>query len=218
MRMVITMCGMLLLAVMAKAETEFLKTLPADDFAAAGLQKLTPEELIRLEMAVQRYRTGEVAVVQKRAETKISASQLAAEKQIAAAETIAKEAVEKSREALQKVKRPETKAAEVSAKKQPGWFTALITLKRAGNKPEKEESLESRLVGDFRGWSGNTIFTLEDGTRWTQQNRSESYVFSPKIHSPKVKISPAAISGFWLEVEGVNLRVRVIPSELPEQK
>ena len=37
--------ALLALAVTLKAETGFVKALPAEDFATAGLQKLTPEEL-----------------------------------------------------------------------------------------------------------------------------------------------------------------------------
>jgi hypothetical protein len=109
------------------------------------------------------------------------------------------------------------KAAGGSGKKKPGWFMALLTLNRASEKPENEEPLESRLVGDFGGWSGHSVFTLEDGTQWVQQNKTESYLYSPTLHSPKVKISPAAINGFWMEIAGVNRNVRVIPLQLTER-
>jgi hypothetical protein len=165
-------------------------------------------------------------------ETKASASEQEAEKKVAEAETKAKEAETKANEAEAKAKAAEAKASALAAqakpaepkpavvpgKKQPGWFAALLTLNRANAKPEKEEPLESRLTGDFRGWNGNSVFNLEDGTRWVQQNKSESYEYSPVLHSPKVKIRPAAFRGFWLEIEGVNLQVRVVPLELPEGK
>lgn len=218
MKKCIMTLGLLVLAVMAKADTGFLKTLPAEDFAAAGLQKLTPEEQARLEALVERYKTGEVAEVRQQAEARMSASQQEAEQKIVAAETKAKEAEAKATEAEMKAKEAGTKAAAASAKKQPGWFTALITLNRASEKPEKEEPLESRLAGDFDGWNGRSVFNLENGTRWVQQNKTETYAYAPVLHSPKVRIKPAAISGFWLEIEGVNLQVRVVPLELPEQK
>jgi hypothetical protein len=209
MKKCIVTLGLVVLSVMARGETGFLKTLPADDFATAGLQKLTPEELARLEELIQRYKTGEVAEVRQQAEARASVSQLEAEKKVIAAEAKASDAI---------VKAKETKAAAVTAKKQPGWFMALVTLNRAGEKPEKEEPLESRLVGDFSGWNGHSIFSLENGTRWLQQNKTETYTYSPVLHSPKVKIRPAAIKGFWCEIEGVNLQVRVIPLELTGQK
>lgn len=224
--------GVLALAVLAKADTGFLKTVPADDFAAAGLQKLTPEELARLEALVQRYKTGEVADVRQQEEARAAATQQEAERKVVAAEAKAREAETKASEAAMKAMQAEAKANEIALKakesatkapaapdkKQPGWFKALITLNRANEKPEKEEPLMSRLTGDFNGWNGSSIFSLENGTRWVQQNKTETYVYSPTLHSPKVKIKPAAIRGFWLEIEGVNLQVRVMPLELPEQK
>jgi hypothetical protein len=239
MKKCIMIWGLLAVAVLAKADTGFLKTVPADDFAAAGLQKLTPEELSRLEALVQRYKTGEMTDVRQQEEARALATQQEAEKKIVAAEAKAKEAEMKANEAETKARDAEakSKAAEAKAneiaqntkevatkapaapgKKQPGWFTALITLNRAGEKPEKEEPLESRLVGDFDGWNGRSMFSLENGTRWVQQNKTDTYVYSPTLHSPKVKIKPAAIRGFWLEIEGVNLQVRVMPFALPEQK
>jgi hypothetical protein len=210
--------GVLVLTVMAQADPEFVKTLPMEDFAAAGLQKLTPEELARLEALVQRYKSGEIAVARQQAEARVSVSKQEAEEKIVAAESKAMAAETKAKEAELKARETVAKTATTPTKKQPGWFTALITLKRASEKPEKEQPLENRLVGDFRGWKGKTNFTLEDGTRWAQQNPGEAYAYAPALHSPKVKITPAAINGFWLEIEGVNLSVRVIPLELVEQK
>ena len=171
-----------------------------------------------MEALVQRYKSGEVTAVRQQAEARVAVSQQEAEKKIVAAETKALAAETKVKEAEQKVKETETKVVAAPAKKQPGWFTALLTLKRAGEKPEKEQPLESRLVGDFRGWTGKTNFTLEDGTRWAQQNPGEAYPYAPTLHSPRAKITPAAINGFWLEIEGVNRQVRVVPLELPGQK
>jgi len=216
MKMRILAWGLLLLGVTARADPGFLKTLPAVDFTAAGLQKLAPEELARLEALVEQYKTGELAEVRRQAEAKAAASRLEAEARIVAAETKAKEATAKADAAAAKANEAETKAATAPAKTQPGWFMALITLKRAGEKPDKEEPLESRLVGDFDGWNGHSIFSLENGTRWVQQNKIDTYTYSPVLHSPKVKITPAAFSGFWLEIKGVNLSVRVIPLELPK--
>ncbi len=210
--------ALLVLAVMAKADTGFLNSLPTDDFAAAGLQKLTPEELVRLDALVQRYKTGEVTEARQQAEAKASAYQQEAERKVVAAESKVREVEAKASESVIRAKGAETKAAAAPAKKQPGWFAALITLNRAGKKPEKEEPLESRLVGDFDGWNGRTIFKLENGTRWVQQNKTETHIHSPVLHSPRVKITPAAINGFWLEINGVNLNVRVVPLELTEQK
>jgi len=217
MKKCLIILGLLGLAVVARADAGFLKTLPADDFASAGLQKQTPEELARLEALVQLYKTGELSVMRQKAEAEASARQLA-EQKILAAEQKARDAEAKAGEAARKNKETATQAEAVPGKKQPGWFAALLTLKRAGEKPAKEEPLVSRLDGDFSGWSGRTVFKLQNGTQWVQQNKTDSYVFSPALHSPNVKITPAALSGFWLEVEGANMKVRVEPIELLEQR
>jgi hypothetical protein len=218
MKKCLLMLGLLVLAGFARADSGFLQTVPADDFASAGLKKLTPEELARLEALVQSYKSGELAEARRQAEAKAAAAQIEAEQKIVVAETKAREAVAKADAAVAKAREAESRVAAEPAKKQPGWFMALITLKQAGEKPEKEQPLESRLAGDFDGWNGHSIFSLDDGTRWQQQNKTESYVYAPTLHSPKVRITPAAISGFWLEIVGVNQQVRVVPIALPEQK
>ncbi|HUJ42575.1 MAG TPA: hypothetical protein VLW52_03100, partial [Opitutaceae bacterium] len=207
----------------------FLPSLPPDAFTAAGLQKLTPVELARLEALVQQYKSGALAVVQlqadaqtaaarHQAEVQAAASRQEAEQKIAAAESKTREAEAKAQAAAAKTPDAETLPAAAPARKQPRWFTALLTLDRANAKPGKEEPLESRLVGDFDGWHGQTVFTLENGTRWKQQNRTESYNYAPALHSPKVRITPAAFHGFWMEVAGVNLSVRVVPLDLTQSK
>ena len=54
------------------AEGDFFKALTPEESKSAGLGKLAPEELARLEALVERYRSGQVtvAVAQKAAETR----------------------------------------------------------------------------------------------------------------------------------------------------
>ena len=52
----------LMLARTAAAESDFARTLTPEEMQAAGLTKLTPEELARLETLVQRYKAGEAAL------------------------------------------------------------------------------------------------------------------------------------------------------------
>lgn len=220
MRKYIMTWALLVLAVTARAETDFIKNLATEDFTAAGLQKLTPEELARLEALFQRFKSGEVTAVRHQAEVTVQASKAEAEKKIVAAELKVREAVEKANAAMTKVQEAEAKvaAAPAPAKNQPRWYKALLTLNRASEKPEKEEPLKSRLIGDFSGWTGKTRFTLENDTLWVQQNKTDTYVYSPALHSPSVSIRPASLNGFWLEIEGVNLNVRVVPVELKEPR
>jgi hypothetical protein len=89
----------------------------------------------------------------------------------------------------------------------------LITLERAGDQPEKANAMENQLKGNFSGWNGRTIFSLENGQKWTQAN-NDSYVYSPTLKSPKVRIYPASLGTYWLEIEDVNQRCRVKPVKL----
>lgn len=210
MRNIVMTLGLLALTVCGQADTGFVGALPAEDFGAAGLQKLSPGELAKLEALVERYKTGVVAAAPQLAQVAAIVSQHETEQNNVSTETKSKITALKAKE--------ENSEETASANKQPSWFTALITLSRSADKPGKAEPLESRLLGDFNGWSGHTTFTLENHTRWMQQNHTEAYVFSPTLHSPRVKIRPASTNGYWLEVDGVNLQVRVVPLALPDQK
>jgi hypothetical protein len=74
--------------------------------------------------------------------------------------------------------------------------------------------VESRMVGNFTGWDGDTIFTLMNGQKWQQAPRSfrpssphQAYV-GQHIYEPKVLIIP--INGTYeLFVEGLDQRTRV---------
>ena len=56
-------------------------------------------------------------------------------------------------------------------------------------KVQAPEVIQSRIVGPFTGYNGNTTFTLENGQRWAQSQRDSAYF--PKIDSPPVIIVKA---------------------------
>ncbi len=141
------------------AEETFSQALRTEDFSAAGLTKLSPAELARLDALVGEFKNTALVAEQKTPRGPIA-----------------------------------------RAKDLPAPNTAA----RSG-------TIESRLPGNFTGWEGRPIFTLENGQRW-QLAEAGNY-FSPPIASPKVKIYPAAFSGFWMTIEGVNQRLKVNPLE-----
>ena len=59
--------------------------------------------------------------------------------------------------------------------------------------------IQSRIVGPFSGYSGRTIFTLENGQRWKQSQRDSAYY--PKIDSPPVVIVKAGM-GYRMHIAG----------------
>lgn len=192
----------LVLAVAVQAQ-DFTRTMTAEEQAAAGLEKLSPAELAKLKAAVERYKAGAVAVVQEQAEQKVAAT-----------EAKVKEAEQKAAIAEGKVKEAENKSGggAVADKKGPSWLRALVTLKKAEANPGASEPLESRLVGEFRGWRRGTVFELENGQRW-QHVEGEDYV-TPPMAPPRVKITPGAFGTFWMKIEGVNAHVKVKPIKL----
>jgi hypothetical protein len=86
-------------------------------------------------------------------------------------------------------------------------FVAKLT--EAGAKAPKPstEDINSRLVGEFKGWRGNTSFTLENGQVWDQADGSE--LFASKLLNPKVRLNFSGLSGWKLQVEGYNSWVKV---------
>jgi len=69
------------------------------------------------------------------------------------------------------------------------------------------EEFQSRIVGEFSGWSGNTVFRLENGMVW-RQDESDRFRLQP-VDSPMVTIKPGLFGAWRLTVEGHNRAVRV---------
>jgi hypothetical protein len=204
MKKLLTTLCFLALVLAAKADGDFTKALTPGELAATGLDKLTAGELARLKAVVERYKSGEVAVARQQAE-----------QQVAATEAKAREAERKAAVAEARTQVAEAKSATAAPPadtKKPSWLTALITLKHTEDKPDRAEAFETRIVGDFDGWSGHTTFKLENGQVW-QQNGGDSY-YGDLRHSPRVKIYPGILGSYWMDVEGVRQRVKVKPIHL----
>ena len=184
-----TVLAFLLCVHTAAIAGDFARTLTPEKIRAAGLAKLTPEELAQLETLVQEYKAGE------------SAS--------APPATTASQTTTAGGNPAAQVPSPEVKPSKLL----PSWVGALLTLERIGKKGVKSEAMENRIKGEFSGWEKRTLFRLENGQVWTQVN-DDSYVHAPVLQSPKVKITPASFGTFWMDVEGVNQPCRVKPVRL----
>ncbi|MCD8483004.1 MAG: hypothetical protein LR015_10300 [Verrucomicrobia bacterium] len=71
------------------------------------------------------------------------------------------------------------------------------------NSPDR---IESRIIGEFRGWNGNTVFRLENGQVWRQ---SAPGTFFYRTENPVVYIRRAMLGSYLLQIEGKNSSVRV---------
>jgi hypothetical protein len=68
-------------------------------------------------------------------------------------------------------------------------------------KVSEPEVIQSRIVGPFTGYTGRTIFTLENGQRWAQSQYDSAYY--PKIDSPPVVIVKAGF-GYRMYIQGAS--------------
>ncbi len=94
------------------------------------------------------------------------------------------------------------------ARGQPGGVEAfgrehLPDDARGGSVPDE---IRGRIVGDFRGWSGNTTFRLENGQVWRQAEAGRFFV---RAENPVVVIRRGALGSYLLSVEGYGSTVRV---------
>ena len=77
--------------------------------------------------------------------------------------------------------------------------TTAVDKAVAEKKVQAPEVIQSRIVGPFTGYTGNTTFTLENGQRWAQSQRDSAYF--PKIDSPPVIIVKAGF-GYRMYIAG----------------
>ena len=66
--------------------------------------------------------------------------------------------------------------------------------------------VESRIDGEFTGWTGDTLFKLMNGQIWKQAEYNYKYSYK---YSPKVTIVNTS-SGWIMTVEGVDKSIKVI--------
>jgi len=68
--------------------------------------------------------------------------------------------------------------------------------------------ISSKIKGTFKGWSGRTLFTLENGQQWVQTDIYDTY-WLPTQPGPDVEIRPAGVGGWKLHLQPNGRWVRV---------
>jgi hypothetical protein len=76
------------------------------------------------------------------------------------------------------------------------------------NKVSAPQVIQSKIVGPFTGYTGRTVFTLENGQRWAQSQYDSAYF--PKIDSPPVVIVKSGFGYRMYIAGGGNIRVSLI--------
>ena len=85
------------------------------------------------------------------------------------------------------------------------------SIERFGNEriaqvEDETDQITSRILGEFKGWSGYTKFQLENGQIWQQSNEGLLIV---RINNPTVIIKKSFFGTYNLNVEGVNSTIKV---------
>jgi hypothetical protein len=171
------------------AEENFSQAIGRGDFSAAGLEKLSPAEIAKLDTLVRDYKSGALEAA--------AATEARATAEAKAAEAEARAA----------------KAESGAKKNEPGLLGKAKVLLTPGTQVE-HEAIESRIAGGFAGWVRRTVFRLENGQQWRVV--SDGSYYAAPVPGPKVKIVPAATGGFWMTIDGVKPRLRVAPVEVGE--
>lgn len=70
-----------------------------------------------------------------------------------------------------------------------------------------KNTIVSRLVGEFDGWDGETVFELENGMVWKQDETDR--FFTRNMANPVVTIKAGLFDSWRLSVEGYNKSVKV---------
>jgi hypothetical protein len=88
------------------------------------------------------------------------------------------------------------KAVEETRAKQPK--------RESGDDPKR---IETRIIGEFNGWRGNSHIHFENGQIWRPSN-NESYRHHKTVKDPKVVLEKSGLIGYWMNIDGFP-RVRV---------
>ena len=88
-----------------------------------------------------------------------------------------------------------------------GAGTALWSgASRESAKPDVPEQITARLKGQFRGWTGDTVFRLDNGQVW--QQRVGGKYRGKKLTDPEVIVQRGRW-GYYLKVVGVKRTIGV---------
>jgi hypothetical protein len=179
-------------AVSHAADIPFSSALTPEEFSAAGLNKLTPAELAKLNALIASPKGILVATAPGATS---AAATLPTPRQPATLTATG-------------TSDPAPTPPPPTAK--PGFLARAKVLLTPGTEIEYT-TLESKLLPPFNGWEKGTVLTLENGQRW-QVTDSGSYWGALKQEPVPVKIVPGALGSFFMEIDGAGRpRVKLVP-------
>ena len=145
-----------------------------DEFKAAGLDKLSEDELEHLDAYLQGYRQA----AQKKAADQAQAN------------------------AQNEIKRANEKADEAQKATEEAKRDAAAAKTEAANTKSRLDSLVSRVDGTIDGIKGHTQIRLEDGSVWKQVNLEEHYHTAEVLDHPNAVVLHTPF-GYKMRIEGM---------------
>jgi hypothetical protein len=82
----------------------------------------------------------------------------------------------------------------------------LAATQTGKDNPKNDMPLEARLVGDFKGWTGKTVFRLDNGQVWRQRSAS---TYRHKGSDMRVRFEQNWMGGWQMEVLSTGKSVLV---------
>jgi hypothetical protein len=100
--------------------------------------------------------------------------------------------------------------ADYKAKQEPAIVARAVDVARQKQAEDNQERVAAHIRGPFKGWSGGTLFTLDNGQVW-QQTGTEVYYLTP-VDDAIVELRKAASGyhrlylsdGRWITVKRVR--------------
>jgi hypothetical protein len=187
-------------ATIGLAQDSLVRRLTPEEYARAGLGKLSPGELSELEGLIKKY-GGPGAELPTAAAVPPTQPKPAPTVQTATA--------------APKPVAPANVVTSATPKEEPqdkpgGFFRKVRSKAVAPARPKTEvETIETEVDGSFTGWEETTVWTMKDGSMWRVDNRPRPYV-TARVANPRVKIYPALINGYWVEFVDLKTRVRAV--------
>jgi hypothetical protein len=195
-----------------RADDSFTKALTPADFQAAGLGKLTPDELAKLDELVRAQQSGAVAKAKEETAKVVTETVTAAVKEETTKAVTAAVREETTKAVAQEVRQQVQAEDRTAAQKQAssaGFIDRVKVVLKPGTEIEYT-TLDATLVGAFHGWQNGTILTLANGQRWVVVD--DDRYWAPSSGKPvHVRIVPGILGSFFMEIEkGGRPRVRFL--------
>ncbi|AKC86098.1 hypothetical protein [Pseudoxanthomonas suwonensis] len=196
------LCSVLLLALavatfapaavaQSSGRTAMEQQMTPEEFKAAGLHKLSAEELAALHDWVQRQQSGVAGTASPATTPAPAAAPLPADAAVAAgAAALSAAEIERIREEAREEGRKEVKETN------RGFFDF-----------GSDEPIKSTLVGEFRGFAKGNRYTLANGQVWEQVEPAR--LEGVKRTDPAVTIKPGLLNVWFLRIDGYNTPAKV---------